>query len=144
MKSMCTICGLTFEARHSYGLCPTHATRDTLREFDRIESIARYAHRNDKLCSITLLQWLSVLSDYAGCCAFCQHYTANVIEMFNPSEGYTYANVVPACKACSTMRRQTFESADDRIARYLGTPRPIKLFSELGQDYEYEQYGGDA
>jgi hypothetical protein len=144
MNSTCTICGLTFTARHSYGLCPTHATRDTLREFDRVESLARQAHRNKILCSITLIHWLSVLSDHAGCCAFCQEYTANVIERFNPSEGYTYANVVPACKACSTLRKQTLAHVEARIATYLASDRPVKLFSEMGQDYEYEKYGGDA
>ncbi|OLD63927.1 MAG: hypothetical protein AUF65_00835 [Chloroflexi bacterium 13_1_20CM_50_12] len=140
MNSICTICGKTFDARHSYGLCPIHCVRDTLRELDRVESIARYAKRTSKLCTITLLQWMSVLSDHMGLCAFCQEYTANVIEMFNPSEGYTYANVIPACKACSHMRRQTFESAEIRIANYLGTNRPIKLFSDMEDMHvEYQQ-----
>jgi hypothetical protein len=144
-KSTCVICGLSFQARHSYGLCSRCFSRDVAREFDRVESTVKKARRDGIFpISLCLPEWLSVLSDYAGCCAFCQQYTANVIEMFNPSEGYTYANVVPACKACSTLRRQTVAHAEARIATYLASSRPIKLFRDMGQDYEYEKYRGDA
>ena len=141
MKSICCICGKDLDpsVRHSYGLCPLHATRDLLREYDRIESLVKYAYRNSILCSITLLEWMAVLSDFRGCCACCQHYTANVIEMFNPSEGYTYFNVIPACKACSIIRRETMKKTEARIAAYLEKDRPIRLFSEMQEDHpEYE------
>jgi len=141
MKSTCCICGLTFEARHGYGICPAHCNRDTLREYDRVETLARKARWNNKVCTLTLLEWLSVLSDNHGLCAFCKEYTANVIEPFKPSEGYTYANVVPACRACSTMRRTTFASVEKEIATYLGTSRPIKLFRDIqeGTHVEYDR-----
>jgi len=134
MKSTCCICGLTFEARHSYGLCPTHCNKDTLREFDRVESLARYARRNNIYCSLTLIEWLSTLSDFYGLCAFCKEYTANVIERLVLPDGYTYFNVVPACKACSTMRRTSFERAVEQLAVYLDAPRPVKLFRDIQED----------
>lgn len=134
MNTTCTICGLTFTARNSYGLCPIHCTRDTLREYDRVETTARHAKRHNILCSLTLLEWLSALSDYYGECAFCREYTANVIAMYDAEQGYTYANVIPACKACHTLRKEGMTKAEERVHVYLLSSRPIRLFRDMQEE----------
>src|ERR1700739_1216103 len=118
--STCTLCGLTFNARHSYGLCEKCYSKDRLRELDRVDSAARQAHRKGIVpATLVLVEWLSVLSDHAGLCAFCCTYSASVIEMYDRTKGLTYDNVIPACKACVAMRRGGIEEAEKRIGTYL-------------------------
>lgn len=131
MESTCCICGVAFEARHSYGLCSIHFSRDVARELDRVEALSRHAKRNNIPCTITLLEWLSVLSDSAGVCMVCQEYSANVIEMFDPKQGYSYANVVPCCRACHIVRKEGLAKIEAGLSQYLAIPRPIPLFSDM-------------
>src|SRR5437879_1602486 len=120
MNATCCICGLTFEARHHYGICAKCFSKDRAREYDRVESTVRIARRQQIFpITLTLVEWLSTISDFAGLCAFCQEYTCNVIEMVRPSEGLTYDNVVPACRACSRLRKEGHENAEERVRLYL-------------------------
>lgn len=119
-KSTCVICGMTFEARHSYGLCNRCFSRDRLREFDRVESAVRQARKAgivpNTLC---LPEWLSVLSDFAGVCALCKRYGASKILMAERSKGLVYANVIPACYACEYHYIHGFDAAKEEIRIYL-------------------------
>lgn len=124
MTSTCTICGLPFEARHSYGLCEKCYSRDRLREYDRVESACRAAHRQGIVpVTLTLVHWLSTLSDHAGLCAFCREYQCSVIEMVRPGGGLTYDNVVPCCRACHRRRSDGYDEAEDRVRIYLSAER---------------------
>jgi hypothetical protein len=124
MNSTCTICGKTFIARHSYGLCPLCCSKDRLREFDRLESTIRALRRRGVYpLTLTLIHWLSTISDFAGLCAFCREYTCNVIEMVSRDKGLVYDNVVPACRACSRRRQDGYEEAEDRVRWYLTSER---------------------
>lgn len=124
MTSTCCICGLTFTSRTSYGLCEKCYSKDRLREYDRVESACRAARRQGIVpVHLTLVEWLSTLSDFAGLCAFCREYTCNVIEMVRRDAGLCYDNVVPACRACSTRRQDGYEEAEDRVRWYLSAER---------------------
>lgn len=120
MKSTCCICGKDFESRNSYGLCERCFSRDRLREYDRVESAARQAHRAN-ICPITLTlpEWLSILSDFAGVCALCKRYGASKILMFDHTQGLAYYNVIPACYACEYHHINGFETAREEIRLYL-------------------------
>lgn len=120
MNSTCTICGLTFESRHSYGLCSKCFSRDRLREYDRVESATRQARR-EGICpiSLTLVHWLSVLSDFAGVCALCKRYGASKILMFDRTQGLVYTNILPACYACEYHYIHGFDTAKEEIRLYL-------------------------
>jgi hypothetical protein len=124
MKSTCTICGLTFEARHSYGLCPSCFSRDRARELDRVESTIKALRRKNVWpLQLTLVEWLSTISDFMGMCAFCREYQCNVIELVSRDKGLVYDNVVPACRACSRRRQDGYEEAEDRVRVYLTAER---------------------
>ncbi len=71
MTTTCAICGMPFEARTTYGICPLCYHRDTLREFDRLESEKRRAIRAKLPATLTLVEWLSVVSDFNALCAYC-------------------------------------------------------------------------
>lgn len=129
MKSICTICGKNFDARHSYGICHLCYTPSRLREHDRVESAVRQARRSG-ICPITLVlvEWLSVLSDFKGCCALCKRYSASKILMVDRKKGLAYDNVVPACYACEYHYINGFDNAKAEVMQYLSeqtTPRFI-------------------
>lgn len=124
MISTCIICGLTFDARHSYGLCPLCISTDRLREHDRVESAVRRARKEGILpTSLCLTEWLSTLSDYAGMCAFCGEYAGTVIELLAREQGLVYDNTVPACRACHKRRNEGYDAAEDRVRMYLHAER---------------------
>ena len=115
----CTICGLTFESRHSYGLCPLCFSRDTAREYDRLEAAIKHARRAKLPVSLTLTQWLSVVSDFNANCAYCLVRPFSHIEMVDLHSGLTRENVVPICLSCQVHKRSSFDIAKRRVAAYL-------------------------
>jgi hypothetical protein len=119
IQARCLICGATFGARTSYGLCPACAHKDTLREFDRWHSAIKQAERNNLSADLTLLQYLGTISDFRGMCAFCQLMPHSTIEMMNPYQGLTWSNIVPACRSCSHIKRTGFGAIQQRIEKYL-------------------------
>jgi hypothetical protein len=124
MKSTCCICGLTFDARHSYGLCALCFSKDRARELDRVESAAALARRKHiSPITLTLVEWISTLSDFHGLCAFCREYQCSIIEMVSRENGLVYDNIVPCCRACSTRRAESYEKAENRVKTYLGDER---------------------
>lgn len=124
MNSTCCICNKTFDARHSYGLCALCASKDRLREFDRLESTKQALRRKNVYpLQLTLTEWLSTISDFHGTCAFCREYNHSVIELVTRNKGLVYDNVVPACRACSRRRQDGYEEAEDRVRWYLSSER---------------------
>lgn len=148
--AQCVICGLTFESRTSYGLCPLCWSKDRLREWDRVQSATRSALRANRPATLTLVQWLSTVSDFEGLCAYCQEMTYSYIDMVNPALGLIYENVVPLCRACAVHRRSSFEDAKIRVLKYLLGQGPVRYpidqpratFSALF-DQEEEVMAGD-
>lgn len=118
-STTCLICGSTFTARHSYGLCPQCIRRDTLREYDRLRSASRFADRAKLPNTLTLLQWLSVVSDWRGKCALCEEMVHHEIAMLNPIAGLVWENVVPVCRSCSQHLHHGFETALKKAREYL-------------------------
>jgi hypothetical protein len=90
---------------------------------DRLDSARHKACKNDLKFTLTLREWLSVISDFKGLCAWCQEYTYSIIEMVELSKGLVYDNVVPSCKACSTRRREGYGTAEHRVKQYLSSDR---------------------
>ncbi len=119
----CVICGLPFEARTTYGLCPLCISKDRLREFDRVESAKRVADRAKLPNTLTLVQWLSVLSDFNGRCAYCLYHTSALIEMVSTLHGLTYENVVPCCRGCHEHKLHGWDMAVQRVVAYLSGER---------------------
>jgi len=126
--STCVICGTDFSARHAYGLCPTCLTRDSARELDRVETALHKARKSGLTATLTLREWISVISDFKGLCAWCQEYTYSMIEMVDPARGLTYDNTAPCCRACAHHRKHGFLLAEKRVMVYLQgyrTPQDI-------------------
>src|SRR5438034_10180793 len=120
MQSTFTICGLVFESRTSYGICTKCYSRDRLREYDRVESAVRQAHREGLVpVTLTLVEWLSILSDAQGVCMLCKRYGCSRILMFDRAKGLVYDNVVPACHACEHHYVYGFDAAKEEIRIYL-------------------------
>lgn len=117
--AICTICGLTFESRHSYGLCPFCFSRDTAREYDRLEAAIKHARRAKLPVTLTLVQWLSVVSDFNANCAYCMARQFSHIEMVDLNAGLTRENVVPICSSCQVHKRGSFDIAKRRVEAYL-------------------------
>jgi hypothetical protein len=117
--SLCVICGTTFEARHSYGLCSLCSSRDRLREFDRLQSAIRSAERQHLPATLSLVQLLSVISDYKSLCSFCLKVPFSMIHMVNRHDGLVYGNVVLVCRSCEVHTRESFHAAEMRVNAYL-------------------------
>lgn len=115
----CAICAQPFEAKTSYGLCPLCCTRDSLKEFDRLESATRQTKREGFRATLTLLEWLSILSDFNGKCAYCFDHFAYYIERVDPDRGLGKDNAVPICGACHQHKVHGFDRACARVAAYL-------------------------
>lgn len=115
----CAICSSTFEARTSYGLCPSCYNRDKLREWDKLQSAIKRAERDNLPATLTLIQLLSVISDFRGMCALCQVAPYSVIEIVFRSAGLTWNNIIPACRSCSEIKRVGWEKACVRVMQYL-------------------------
>ncbi len=137
LQTTCAICNTTFEARTSYGLCPACYSKDRLREWDRLQSAIKYAHNVNVPADLSLIHWLAVLSDFRGCCAFCEQTTYSFIETMNPVEGLTWHNVVPACRACSYHKRNGFEVARLRVQQYL-TANANRTEDDINLEFLYE------
>ncbi len=127
----CCICGASFTAHHSYGICERCFSKDKLREWDRLLSASKRAERANLPFSLLLPHWLSILSDFHGLCAYCEQYTYSVIEMIDPCKGLIYDNVVPACLACHKHRQYGFDTAEQRVKDILASDRPVKTLEEL-------------
>jgi len=132
--STCCICGCTFTARHSYGLCPICFNKDDAREMDRVTTSSYKARKIGLAANLTLVEWLSVLSDFLNLCAFCKQYPCSVIEMVEPDKGLVYDNVVPSCKACHARRAEGYDAAEERVRWYLSTEHAQRLILPHEED----------
>lgn len=136
--AVCALCNSSFEAHTSYGLCPLCWSRDRLREFDRLESATRKAHRANLPVTLSLKQWLTVTSDYKGRCAFCLEVPYSFIEMVDPHQGLVWDNAVPVCRACAIHKAHSWEEAERRVHAYLvqniWAPLPDELFFDEDEE----------
>jgi hypothetical protein len=139
--SICCICGLTFTARHPYGLCEKCYSKDRLREYDRVESAAKQAHRQG-VSPITLVlpEWLSILSDWRGLCALCKRYSCSRILLFDPNQGLTYRNVIPACGACESHFTRGFDAAKEEARIYLREQTLPRFVPQCEEEYGHTEY----
>jgi hypothetical protein len=139
VNSTCCICGLTFEARNSYGVCGKCYSSDRLRAFDKVESATRQARRNGIFpVLLTVPEWLSILSDFAGSCALCRKATATKILRFDRTKGLTYGNVVPSCASCEEHHINGFDTAQERVRLYLDPARTREFIPQDEQKYKDE------
>lgn len=131
----CVICGMPFDARSSYGLCPLCWESSRLRQWDRLQSATHQAKRAGLPATLTLPQLLATISDFNGLCAYCQEVSFSFIDMVDPSRGLTYENAVPICRACQKHKRLSFERARERVRAYLAGERvPVATYSEVSHD----------
>jgi hypothetical protein len=117
--TICAICSTRFEAKTSYGLCSTCYSKDKLREWDRLQSAIKRAQHENLPTTLTLVQWLSTVSDHLGRCAFCQQAPHSTIETIFHSAGLTWQNVVPCCRSCAEIKRVGWEKICVRVMQYL-------------------------
>ncbi len=117
MMQVCVLCGVEYAglAIAGYqGLCPDHWTKDALREWDRINSARKHlvAGAPDTL---TLSEWLGIVTSWRGLCALCQLNTYNSLAIWIPSSGLVAGNVAPLCRACYYHKEHSFLSAMDDV-----------------------------
>jgi hypothetical protein len=134
--TLCVLCNAQFEARTSYGLCPACWQRDRLREFDRLESAKKFARVSNLPVTLTLIEWLAILSDFQGHCAYCQigHYA--IIEMVDRSKGLVRDNVVPACRSCDVFVRTSWDEAANRVISYVANRNSLPFLFALEEEEE--------
>jgi hypothetical protein len=122
INALCSLCGEQYAApanvRAYHGLCPTHWSGDTLREWDRWEA-ARSQAAHDVPATLTLAEWLAILSHHRGKCAICQQVQFSRLATWIPAEGLTAHNVVPLCKACHWNREHSWRDAIERVTAQL-------------------------
>lgn len=136
-RTICVICATSFEARTSYGLCPSCYSKDRLREWDRLQSAIKYAQRDNLPNSLTLLQWLGTVSDFRGQCSACQIMPHSTIEMINPLAGLVWDNIVPMCRSCSQIKRTGWHNACTRIMTYLAA-NVNRSEDDINLEYHHE------
>jgi len=137
--STCAICGTDFAARHSYGLCASCFSPTLAREFDRLENAKHKAQKQGLAATLTLMQLLATMSDFAGLCAWCQEHTYSVIEMVGPALGLTCDNTATCCRACSKHRKHGFLLAEKRVMVYLQGYRIPQDIEEAEEEQEWTQ-----
>lgn len=115
----CALCATPFDATTSYGLCPACWSKDRLREWDRLRSATYYATRANVRATLTLPEWLTILSDFRGRCAYCLKDYYSLIERVDMRKGLVWGNVVPVCRACKVHKDSSWDTAVDRVASYL-------------------------
>jgi 5-methylcytosine-specific restriction endonuclease McrA len=75
-----------------------------IREIDRVKSQVQHARSLEAEATLTLVDWLLILEQFAWLCAYCQskpfEIMSHVIPL--PRGGTTPENCVPACYSCST------------------------------------------
>jgi hypothetical protein len=121
-EHVCVLCGVVYTApshlQRYLGLCSDHVSRDTLREWDRIESARGHLHAGQQ-DTLRLDEWLSIIASYRGCCALCEFVPFGVLELWTPGQGLTASNAVPQCRACSVHHRGNWDDAVERVALHL-------------------------
>jgi len=118
-SSLCVLCFTTFESSTSYGICSNCYGRDKLREFDRLETALHAARRAHLPAQLTLIEWISIINDFSGYCAYCLVEPFDHIEMVMKERGMVKGNVAPICRSCLTHRRDGWATAVERVQRYL-------------------------
>jgi hypothetical protein len=114
----CALCGRQYEApahvAGSYGLCPDHWSRDTLREYDRLQSARRHVLEGAP-ATLTLAEWLAIIAKWRGLCALCQIATFSELAIWIPARGLAANNVAPLCRVCAHHKKHSFLSAMERV-----------------------------
>jgi hypothetical protein len=138
MITLCALCNAEFEARTSYGLCKNCWQRDRLREWDRLEAAKKHVRRSGVPIELTLVEWLSIVSDFQGHCAYCLVQPYSSIEMVKPRRGLVRDNVVPCCRACQVHKQNSFDAAIERVQAYVESEPTIHLFEDASEPWEVE------
>jgi len=139
LTAICALCDEEFAARTTYGICPSCFSRDTLREFDRLESAKRHAKRASLPVELTLTDWLATIADFNAKCAYCLTVPFGYLEMVDPLAGLTKKNAIPVCKACQVHKQHSFTAAEQRVRAYLDydpsqpVPLPERSIIALGE-----------
>ncbi len=118
---ICVLCGVEYAglAIAGYrGLCPDHWTKDTLREWDRINS-ARKQLVADVPDTLTLSEWLGIVTSWRGLCAICEMNSYNTLAIWIPARGLVAGNVAPVCRVCEYHRQHSFVAALDSVSAKL-------------------------
>lgn len=121
----CLICDKAFHSTTSYGICPQCWSKDRLREFDRWQNACTKATRANLSVSLTLLDWLTILSECTGKCAYCRVDWFSAIHMEDDTKGLVKGNVVPICKVCLEYKKIGWMSAIKRVRDYLDHGIPL-------------------
>lgn len=128
---ICALCGIQFIATTSYGLCPACWNKDRLREYDRLCSVQRFLTHAGVLAPLTLPEWLSILSDFRGRCAYCLEQRYQLIERVNEHKGLVRGNVVPICRGCRVHKLSSWETAVERVQYYLNGDMSLLPLTDL-------------
>lgn len=117
--TICALCLSAFDSQTSYGLCPDCWSKDRLREWDRLQAAYKESKRRDTPALLQLREWLTVLSDWNGRCAYCQVHWYQYIETVDATQGLVLGNVVPICMGCREHKRVSWDAATSRVRAYL-------------------------
>ena len=130
--AICVLCYATFEATTSYGLCHACWQRDKLREWDRLQSAYKDARRAKVPATLELPEWLSILSDFNGRCAYCLVSWYARIACVDERKGLVKGNVVPICLACREHKLLSWGEAVSRVQAYIDGAHLQDIFEDVG------------
>ena len=128
--AMCALCSDEYQPYSrlaGYDLCQRCWSKDILREYDRLASARRQAERAGLPATLTLREWLAIITDWRGLCAYCQVSFYAAIDVCRPADGLTATNAVPICKACSVHKNGSFAAAMERVQAYLSTAPKARM-----------------
>lgn len=136
----CELCGQVYQVNFRpsafTGLCPLCWDKDRNRELDRILSARHQVQKKGWEASLTLADWLSIITYHGGRCAYCQQVPFSLINLFEPAQGLTASNAVPCCKACSVHKAHSFEAALARVAFQLSNNDYTRMDPGAARDCE--------
>lgn len=136
--TICVICGASFDAHTSYGLCAQCWSRDKGREFDRLKSAEQRAMVAQVPATLTLPEWISILNDFDSKCALCRVEPYREMGRLDPCKGLNKANTLPLCRGCAVHLRLGFEAALERVRGYCaGVQTQEATFAQVVPDTYY-------
>lgn len=130
----CLLCKRLFHANTSYSICPLCWSKDRIRAFDQWKSAYNIAQRAYLTTSLTLLDWLTILSECMGRCAYCKLPSHGIfLHMHDGKKGLTRDNVVPMCPSCREHANNGWLLANERVRDYL--EKGIPIFEQIDASY---------
>lgn len=128
MQCQCVLCLVQYDSTRSHMcrcVCPSCWTPNIRGEIVRVKNAITRARKAGTEATLTLSEWLDIITDFNGKCAYCGQCNFEVLEHFISIKiggGSTSANCIPSCASCNVRKMQN---------RVMDIPFPIEWLNRV-------------